>query len=102
MACYFTAQYMLYDSNGYAITMEEDCLKNLGGMKLPLSSVHFFPCKLLGLSYPDYLRYCRSKYNARLVGKRGIYTYPVFDDKKDCDKLIKILNDRLDFLLKKC
>lgn len=97
---YFRPQYMLYDSNGYAIQLEEDFLASIGGMKKNESSVHYFPCKLLGLKYDEYLRLCRDQFNARIEGSKGPYVWAVFNDKKDCDKLCKILNERLNFMMK--
>lgn len=48
--------------------------------------------RLLGLSYPDYLRYCRDAHNATLFGKNDKYITVYFNSKSDADGLAKILD----------
>lgn len=49
--------------------------------------------RLLGLSYPDYLRFLQSR-GATLKGKKG-YCYGYFKDKAACQKVCKLLNEKL-------
>ena len=58
-----------------------------------LGSFNVIQARLFGLSYPDYLRMLRSEYNATLCGKQG-YSYAIFKDSKDCDRICKELNKR--------
>lgn len=46
--------------------------------------------RLLGLSYPDYLRFLQSQ-GATLKGKEG-YCYGYFKDKAACQKVCNLLN----------
>lgn len=54
------------------------------------SSYNVVPARLLGFTYPDYLRYCRA-HGAILKGKDG-YTHPVWTDKTDCKKICDLIN----------
>lgn len=47
--------------------------------------------RVLGLDYPDYLRFVRDNYNARLYGKEG-YTYATYQNRDDCYKVVNLLN----------
>lgn len=49
--------------------------------------------RLLGLTYPEYLRFLQSR-GATLKGKQG-YCYGYFKDKAACQKICKLLNDKL-------
>ena len=53
------------------------------------SSYNVPSARLLGFTYPDYLRYCRSK-GAMIRGKKG-YTIPVWTNKSDCDEICKMV-----------
>lgn len=50
--------------------------------------------RLLQMSYPDYLKYLRSR-GAELRGKSGII-YPVFKDKNICERFCTQLNSEWD------
>lgn len=54
--------------------------------------------RLFGLSYPNYLRYVREKYNATIVGREG-YSVAIFNNSSDCDKLVRELNRRWDIVM---
>lgn len=55
-------------------------------------SYNVIQARLLGFTYPDYLRYCRAKHKGTLRGRTG-YSYVVFKDKKDCLDVCKLLNN---------
>lgn len=48
--------------------------------------------RLLGLTYPDYLRFLQSR-GATLKGKAG-YCYGYFKDKAACQKICNLLNEK--------
>lgn len=54
-------------------------------------SYNVLAARLLGFTYPDYLRYVRKNYNAELRGRTG-YSYCVFKKKADAIKLVMKLN----------
>ena len=55
-------------------------------------SFNIICARLLGFSYPDYLRFVRDNYNASLRGRQG-YTYSYFKNKQDCEKVVRLLNE---------
>ena len=55
------------------------------------TSYHILCARVLGFTYPDYLRFCICN-GAYLKGKEG-YCYPVFKDKKDAQKIAKLCNE---------
>lgn len=64
------------------------------------SSYNILAARLLGLSYPDYLKYCAS-IGAKLRGSEG-YAYPSWKEKTAADKLCKRLNEEWDKVVKEC
>lgn len=54
-------------------------------------SLNVLQARLLDLSYADYLQFCRANYNGMLRGRSG-YSYCVYKDKADCQKVCQILN----------
>lgn len=63
------------------------------------SSYNVPPARLLGFTYPDYLRYCRA-HGAMLRGKNG-YTHAVWTDKKECEKICKQIQAEWEKLISK-
>lgn len=64
-----------------------------------MGSYNVFPARLLNLSYAEYLRYCRDKLGAELVGKGTRYVTPYFDDNDEVRLLIKLLNTRMSYII---
>ena len=60
-------------------------------------SYHVLGARLLGLTYPDYLAYCKSK-GAHLRGKRG-YTYPVWETDAAAQVVVRELQFQWDKLV---
>lgn len=56
-------------------------------------SVNVFEARLLGLSYPDFIQYCRANHHGALQGRAG-YSHCVYKDKSDCQAICKILNEQ--------
>ena len=50
--------------------------------------------RLIGFSYPDYLRYCAVN-GATLKGREG-FPHPTFKDKKDAEKICNLINKEWD------
>ena len=57
-------------------------------------SYNVLGARLLGLSFPDYLRYLRAN-GAELHGKTG-YSYATFEDKAKCQSICTLLNKEWD------
>ena len=58
-----------------------------------------FIARLLNLTYPEYLRYARDRLGAELIGKNRKYIVPYFDDTKEVNLFIKLLNKRMKLIM---
>lgn len=54
-------------------------------------SLNVLQARLLGLSYPDYLQFCRAHHKGILRGRAG-YSYCVYKEKANCQAICKLLN----------
>ena len=64
-------------------------------------SYDVFIARLLGLSYPDYLRYARDRLGAELIGKNRRYITVLFNKNETTQAFITLLNTRLKFIINK-
>ena len=62
-------------------------------------SYNVIAARLFGLSYPNFLRFARQYYNGTIIGKDG-YSYVIFKNSRDCDRIVKELNERWDEVTK--
>ena len=77
----------------YMVSFNE-YLYNAALEKIPferIGSWNVLPARILGISYPEYLRYARDKYNGTLYGKGQKYPIVKFDNQEDCRLLCKEL-----------
>lgn len=58
-----------------------------------------FASRVLGLSYTDYLRYCRDRLGAELIGKNRHYIVVYFDYTPEAKALVKLLNKRMEYIM---
>ena len=56
--------------------------------------------RLLGLSYPDYLRMCRDIFEADIIGKGNLYPVPYFDNDESLQIILKLLNKKMELIMK--
>lgn len=85
----------LFDGN-WAITIDLDKFE-IDGENVTnyfASSYNVVPARLLGFTYSDYLRWCRSC-GAELRGKVG-YTHPLWHNENECKKVCDLLNKEWD------
>lgn len=61
--------------------------------KIGKGNYNILMARILGLSYPKYLRMCRDLYGATLIGKGHAVPIPYFKNKEKAQKLINLLND---------
>lgn len=54
-----------------------------------------FAARVLGLTFPEYLRMCRDVYGATLVGKNTKYPLALFKDEASAAKLVQLLNKQM-------
>lgn len=81
--------------NKFIIRMEHNNFLFPNGTK---GSYNVFAARLLNLSYAQYLRYCRDRVGAELVGKNKKYVVALFDLTKEAQMLVKLLNSRMEFI----
>lgn len=62
-------------------------------------SYNVFQARLLNLSYAEYLRYCRDKLGAELLGKGNRYLVPYFNKTPEVELLVKLLNVRMNYIV---
>lgn len=93
---YFKAVESVYYEGKYMLLENHENLR----FKTTCGSYAVFPSRLLGMEYPEFLRYCRDVVGAELVGKKSLYIVPYFTDKKKLEALIKELDLRVDLILK--
>lgn len=73
----------------YMVKLEDSMYELIGKQS---GSFNIVAARILGFSYPDYLRYVRQNHHATLKGKEG-YSYAVYKDRKDCVAVVTLLND---------
>ena len=56
--------------------------------------------RLLGLSFPQYLRYCRDVIGAEVIGRKKLYPVIYFEKNPAAMQLVKLLNSRMEILMK--
>lgn len=96
---YYNVDQSPYSKKGeYFIQLKEVATKYFVPMKGSFSVLN---ARLLGLSFPQYLRYISATYNARIIGK-SIYPIIYFENEQDAKNLANELDKRLLFVLKHC
>ncbi len=63
-----------------------------------MGSYGVLAARVLGLSFADWLRYCRDEHGAKIRGKNAYYPYPLFPIKPTA--LVAILNREIEDILK--
>ena len=76
----------------YSFTIEDNQFVEFEGYCFR-SSYNVLFARLLGLSYPDFLRFCRAA-GGILMGKQG-YAYVNFKNKMDCQKICNLINKEI-------
>ena len=68
-------------------------------LKSTTGSFNIIGARLMGLTYAQYLRMCRDVYGAEIIGKGGLYPYPIFKLSQGLTDLIEELNARANLVL---
>ena len=62
-------------------------------------SYALLPARLMGLSWAEYLRFCRDVLGAEINGKSTYYPIPYFDKNIIVAEFVNLLNTRAKFIL---
>lgn len=79
------------ENGRYLIRFSEKVYKFFGKTE---SSYNVIPSRILGLSYPSFLRFVRDKFNAEIDNQSLKYPVAQFNSEKDCQEVCDILNER--------
>lgn len=63
-------------------------------------SYNVYHARIMGLTYASYLRMARDVYGAGLRGKGHKYPTAYFNSRAEAEKLAKVLDERLSYLIK--
>lgn len=88
---YFYVEESPYQPGKYTIRLNFDALPNM----TTTGSYNLLPARLLGLSYADYLRFCRDELGAEIIGKKSMYPVAYFPNKASAVGLVDNLNGRM-------
>lgn len=86
-----------YD-NGHYIISGTDSYYNY--FKWTDGSYNVYHARIMGLTYASYLRMARDVYGAGLRGKGHKYPTAYFNSRAEAEKLAKVLDERLSYLIK--
>lgn len=86
-----------YD-NGHYIISGTDSYYNY--FKWTDGSYNVYHARIMGLTYASYLRMARDVYGAGLRGKGHKYPTVYFNSRAEAEKLAKVLDERLSYLIK--
>lgn len=81
----------MYNTGDYSVRFSEEIYSFFGWTT---SSYVIVPARILGLSFAEYLRFARDKFDGILDGKSSKYVTVTFKDKSKCEELCKVLNKR--------
>lgn len=88
---YFYIEESPYHPGKYIIKIDFTALPSMR----TTGSYNLLPARLLGLSYAEYLRYCRDIYKAEIIGKNNMYPVAYFKDNVATGDLVRTLNSRM-------
>lgn len=86
-----------YDNGHYIISGTDEYYSYF---KWTDGSYNVYHARIMGLTYASYLRMARDNFNAGLRGKGHKYPTAYFDNRKDAEKLAKVLDERLSYLIR--
>ena len=93
---YFTLEESPYRPGKYTIRINFDKFPS----QLSTSgSFNLLPARLLNLSYPQYLRFCRDMVGGEIVGKKSIYPVAYFDKTMTTNAFVRLLNSRMNLVI---
>lgn len=92
---YFILEESPYQEGKYTISIDFNLFPE---MKIK-GSYNLFFARLMGLSYPQYLRMCRDCFGATIVGKKSLYPVAYFKKDMKSSALVRNLNARMNIIM---
>ena len=96
MIKYFYLEESPYHPSSYTIKMDFEKLP----LKYTEGSYNVLCARLMGLTYPSYLRMCRDLFDAEILGKNSMYPVAYFHRTGEEKVLLDILNKRVEIIMK--
>lgn len=96
MIKYFYLEESPYHTGKYTIKINFDKLP----LKYTEGSYNILCARLMGLTYPSFLRMCRDLFKAEIIGKNSIYPVAYFEKNGTEKVLFDILNKRIEVIMK--
>ena len=62
-------------------------------------SFNILPARLLGLSFAQYLRFCRDIVGGEVIGKKQMYPTPYFSKTVTTNAFVRLLNSRMNLVI---
>lgn len=92
---YFTLMETPHQPGKYIIAINFDLLPP---MRTEGSYAVLF-ARLMNLSFPQYLRFCRDEFEAEVIGKHSTYPTVYFKKTAKTSALIRLLNSRMNYVV---
>lgn len=92
---YFKLEESPYHEGKYTISIDFDLFPEV---KIN-GSFNLFAARLMGLSYPQYLRMCRDCFGATIIGKKSLYPVAYFKKTATTSALVRNLNARMNLVM---
>lgn len=68
-------------------------------LKGTVGSYNVIFSRILNMSYPTFLRFCRDMCGAELIGKNSLYVVPVFERGGRLKQLVNLLNNQANLII---
>lgn len=92
---YFVLEQSPFAEGQYTITINFELLPPM----TTTGSYNILFARLMGLSYPQYLRFCRDVLKAEVIGKNTFYPIVYFKKNLETTAFVRLLNTQMNFVM---
>lgn len=92
---YFVLEESPYNPGKYTININFDTMPEVKTN----GSYNILAARLMNLSYPQYLRFCRDEIDAEIIGKNSRYPVAYFKKTAKTSALVRLLNSRMNYVM---
>lgn len=93
---YFTLEESAYHPGKFLIQLNFEAWPE---MSLEEGSYAIMPCRVMGLSYPQYLRFCRDILGGEVIGKNQLYPAAYLPNSSEVRAFVKLLNAQMNLIM---